>query len=418
MLLTSRNLSAKFILLGIFFTLILVVLKTGFLPTNPQTLLSPRKRYSCPPRSYAAGKWVYRPRTDLNEMTDKDQALTFAGLEGCASSREYYWHLASDQEEQWGRFPMVSSWEWQPGSDCNAREFVKEEMVRDLVEQGGWLILGGTPSKSKIIYLGVKLMSLILSNSDSISEGQFFSLSCMLYPHVLATPNYTANPYWDRAWPQNLYLNPESPLTSTLSLPPGFSAESTPLVTFRRVDLLLDESELANVHQKIYNPPPGFKLFGEDQVWSFSLRDSMELFTSPLPGANYGTLVVSTGGHWTTTTLAGFRDESKSEKGYGIDKVIEFFGHAMKSWTAGVQAALSIDQESRDGGVVLKNGGRGRRRAVVRAYLPGHEDCHSHKNPWREVQPFQWNWFNWGNIWEFNQVFEVRGSILRFPDIR
>lgn len=76
-------------------------------------------------------------------MTDKDEALTFAGLEGCASSREYYWHLAVDNEEQWNRFPMVSSWKWMPGSDCNAREFGKEEMVRDLVEQGGWLILGG-----------------------------------------------------------------------------------------------------------------------------------------------------------------------------------------------------------------------------------------------------------------------------------
>lgn len=253
---------------------------------------------------------------------------------------------------------------------------------------------------------------LFFRDLDSISEGHFFSLSCLLYPHVLATPNYTANPHWDHAWPQNLFLNPSSPLLSSLSLPPGFNITSTPLITFRRVDLLLDPTELTSLYQKKYNPTEEFKLFGEEQVWSLSLRESMDLFTAPLPKANYGTMVVSTGGHWTTTTLSGLRDESKSEEGYGIEKVIELFGHAMTMWSEGVQSGLITDYKSREGGVVLKNGARGKRRVVVRAYLPGHEDCHQHKNPWRKVKPFQWNWYNWGNIWEFNEVFEVRNFFI------
>ena len=30
-------------------------------------------------------------------------SLSFSGFEKCASSREYYWHLASDREDQWDR---------------------------------------------------------------------------------------------------------------------------------------------------------------------------------------------------------------------------------------------------------------------------------------------------------------------------
>lgn len=71
-------------------------------------------------------------------------------------------------------------------------------------------------------------------------QEHFFSLSCTLYPHVIATPDYSGdNAYFDRAWPQNLYLNPKSPLISSLRFPPGFDTEKTPLVTFRRWVLVI-----------------------------------------------------------------------------------------------------------------------------------------------------------------------------------
>lgn len=76
-------------------------------------------------------------------MTRKEDALEFAGLQGCASDREFYWHLASDTEAQWDRWPKVSSWAWEPTQNCDMRTLEGYEMVKDMVEEGGWLLLGG-----------------------------------------------------------------------------------------------------------------------------------------------------------------------------------------------------------------------------------------------------------------------------------
>lgn len=234
---------------------------------------------------------------------------------------------------------------------------------------------------------------------DSVTENHFFSLSCVLYPHVRATPNYTENPYFDRAWPQHLYLSPSSPLLPHLRLPSGFSVEDTPLVTFRRVDLLLDRSELEGLYAARVGPdaPP---LFSAEQFWSLSpeyyVRD---LFLN----GHYGTLVASTGGHWTVTLMSAFHDEGA--RGGGIDGVLDFFDAAMRRWAEDVQGIL--DEWERRGKRWGFGWRRERKRVVVRAYLPGHEDCHSERAPWKEWRPFVWNWYNWGSIWEFNKIFEV-----------
>lgn len=236
---------------------------------------------------------------------------------------------------------------------------------------------------------------------DSITEGHFFSLSCILYPHVRATPDYIANPYFDRAWPQNLYLTPNSSLIPTLNFPTNFSIENTPLVTFRRVDLLLEKSELIDLHRATYNPPENFSLFSDEGFWSLSPEYYMPLFTAPLPEANYATLIASTGGHWTTTLMSGFRDETKESEGFGIYDILGFFNIAMKKWATDVQKALSEDQRKNN------RGKRGPRVAVVRAYLPGHEDCHNWREPWIEDLGFKFNWYNWSWIKDFNRVFQV-----------
>ncbi len=224
----------------------------------------------------------------------------------------------------------------------------------------------------------------------------------MLFPHVIATPDYVKNPYFDRAWPQNLYINPESPLIHKLRFPPGFNNTITPLVTFRRVDLLLEQGELVELHRALYDPPEDFSLFSEEQAWNLSPDYYLQLFAAPLPEANYGSMILSTGGHWTTTLLSGYRDESKEEQGFGIDGVVRFFREAMSFWANQVQSGVRSM-----GGQVLANGKRGRRQVVVRAYLPGHEDCHKAQEPWTEIQPWIWKWFNWANIEEYNQVFQV-----------
>ncbi|KAL0956939.1 hypothetical protein HGRIS_003041 [Hohenbuehelia grisea] len=393
--------SFKLLFLGIILTLTLLfnIYSPPSIPALQQSIFSPHRwlRPSCAPNDYAAGNWTFNPRTNRTKMTDKTDAFAFSGFEGCASSREVFWHLASDKTEQWDRFPNAQSWTWTPGERCNIAPFDKEAMVRDLVEEGGWLLLG-----------------------DSITEGHFFSLSCMLYPHVRATPNYIENPYFDRAWPQHLYLNPDSPLVATLRTSSSFNISSTPLVTFRRVDLLLSKDELVHLHKtqtelqadthSNSTPISHGNLFSEEQTWSMSVRESMDLFTSTEEGRNYRTMIVSTGGHWTTTLLSGFRDESKKDSGYGIDGVLAFFRQGMKQWADGVQGALDADSRT--------HWRRPRQRQViVRAYLPGHEDCHSHREPWTTIQPFKWNWYNWGNIWEFNQIFESLLSSSKYPSI-
>ncbi|KAL1671160.1 hypothetical protein EV122DRAFT_285256 [Schizophyllum commune] len=127
-----------------------------------------------------------------------------------------------------------------------------------------------------------------------------------------------------------MYLNPDSPVVQRLKLPRGFNVTGTPLVTFRRVDTLLIGDELIALHRELYNPPPDFKLISDEAFWALSSQEYVRIFTDP--ANHYGTLVISTGGHWTTTLFSGFRDDSAVDRGYGIDGVIEFFGHAMEKW--------------------------------------------------------------------------------------
>ena len=236
-----------------------------------------------------------------------------------------------------------------------------------------------------------------------MTENHFFSLSCLLYPHVIATPKYTEGGSFDRGWPQNLYVNPSSPLVRHISFPDGFDITATPLVTFRRIDLLFSQAELLNIHRSIHpSRPQTFELFSDEPVWTLLVAEYLDLFTSPLPLGNYATMVVSTAGHWTTTLFSGYHDENKADSGYGIDGLISFFKAAMTIWAHEVQAVLRKQHRSVRFGRPAK-----KRRVLVRSYLPGHEDCHAAREPWAEVQPFIWNWYNWGYIDAFNRVFEV-----------
>ncbi|KAJ2919913.1 hypothetical protein MD484_g514, partial [Candolleomyces efflorescens] len=431
---------------------------------------------TCTPTEYNAGRWVWKPYytrpgaltksttpttanwTEVKEVTAQMQKnediLEFARFGGCASSREYWWHFAVDRKEQWDRFPGAVEWEWVPGGRCSStqglREWKVEEVIRELVEGGGWLLIG-----------------------DSVTENHFFSLSCLLYPHVLATPDYTKESSFDRAWPQHLYLNPSSPLLHTdsstvritkhqsglvkpkqeqLRFPPSFDIHKTPLVTFRRNDLLFSKEELEDMHKELhpefYSPPTNtskpFSLFSEEPVWSIPPSTYLtSLFLAPT--SHYRTLILSTAGHWTTNLFSGYKgpnptsgegveeenleDRKDGDPVYGYDGLVKFFGEVMQIWAGRVQDAFD---EARAGeverglgrpyppppppssphGVGVAGGeepvNRMRERtAVVRAYLPGHEDCHEHRSAWQEVVPFKWNWWNWGEIGRYNQVFET-----------
>ncbi|KAJ2913338.1 hypothetical protein MD484_g7073, partial [Candolleomyces efflorescens] len=344
-------------------------------------------------------------------MEREADILRFARFSGCASTRNVSWHLGVDRKEQWDKFPSTVEWEWIPGGRCASaaeglREWKVEEVVRDLVEGGGWLLTG-----------------------DSVTENQFFSLSCLLYPHVLATPDYD-KAFFHRAWPQHLYLNPSSPLlhsdsegftaSTKLRLPENFDIQKTPLVTFRRNDLLYLKEELEVIHRELhpefYKANATFKLFGQKAVWTLSPFTYLDdIFFAP--SSHYRTLVVSTAGHWTTNLFTGYERPSVTEgednpEGTGHEKevqpvyeydgILKFFEEVMERWVTRVQH-LGADRLGENQGAALELRPL---TVIVRAYLPGHEDCHAHRSTWQEIVPYKEVFRNWGEIWRYNQVFE------------
>ncbi|KAJ3505727.1 hypothetical protein NLJ89_g7266 [Agrocybe chaxingu] len=359
---------------------------TPLLLTNFQT---PWSQKTCTPQAYSDGTWVYHPRTNATKMTDPKDAHAFSGFEACASSREYFWHLASDREDQWDRFPKAQSWQWVPGRGCeDMRPLDPAALVKDMVEDGGWYLVG-----------------------DSVSENHFFSLSCILYPHVRAEPDWTLGGF-DRAWPQYLYLKPDSPMIPYIKFPEGFNISTTPLVKFRRVDILLSKEQLIGIHSSIQ--PSGTELedpslFSDEAVWTMPPAEYLGEFNAPLPEGNYGTMIVSTAGHWTTNLFAKTSPP-------GIEGVINLFREAMKHWMDEVQMALWQSHKLRSAKMGASQ--RKRPRVIVRAYLPGHENCHDHREPWKTIQPWNNRWFNWADIWEFNDVFDkLTSDNKKYPDI-
>lgn len=157
---------------------------------------------------------------------------------------------------------------------------------------------------------------------------------------------------------------------------------------------------------------PGFELLGGDQAWELPTSEYMSLFTAPLPEANYGTMVVSTAGHWTVGTFHGLRDDSMAHQ--GMQNVMDFFGEAMQVWSGLVQGWLhstvggsSSSADTSMGGGRYTKGGR-KRQVVIRAYLPGHDGCHDHFKPWTWYeQGIQSLSYNWGQIPALNRIFEV-----------
>lgn len=104
----------------------------------------------CTPEQYSEGYWSRRPELLLRPLIKPDDVYPISGFQGCASSREVGWHLAKswgEDEEQRSR-PWrgnASAYDWIPGRECGGyTKPTQEELVIQLVERGGWLILGGT----------------------------------------------------------------------------------------------------------------------------------------------------------------------------------------------------------------------------------------------------------------------------------
>lgn len=104
--------------------------------------------HSCPPRLWSAGQWLPIPPRAHPNVTSPADVLALHGFQGCASDREYNWHIGAEVD-QYDRFPDVTSYEWTPPNECNVRPLDREQLVKELVEDGGWLLIGGK-SRSKL----------------------------------------------------------------------------------------------------------------------------------------------------------------------------------------------------------------------------------------------------------------------------
>ena len=109
--------------------------------------LSRGGRGTCPPDVWAKGQWVPKRAPTNKTLTDGHQAMEFVGFEGCASNRETGWHMGADAEGMYDRFPGVAAWRWEPPRSCGIADVGREELVRHLVEDGGWLLIGGESSR-------------------------------------------------------------------------------------------------------------------------------------------------------------------------------------------------------------------------------------------------------------------------------
>jgi len=248
-------------------------------------------------------------------------------------------------------------------------------------------------------------MQTIYTVLDSMTENHFFSLSCTLHGHVIATPDYTSGKPWDRGWPQNLYLDPKSPLVASINFPKDFDIAKTPLVTFRQIDILFSKEELIQIHREIQPPATILEddsLFGEQAVWTVPLPEYLAEFLAPLPTGNYKTMIVNTAGHW---TVEAFSKTSPP----GIEGVINLFKHAVQRWADEVETHIKASAPVlswRLGPAAQK---ASRKRVVVRAYIPVHGECHNARQPTKTVL---WNWNNWGEIWQFNDIFDVSYFVI------
>ena len=113
---------------------------------GPEPLLTDHwgNMLTCSPGAWSEGSWVKKE----NPVTVKgpEDVLPASGFQGCASSREVAWHLVTDHPEIYDWRGRVSSFLWKPSSvSCKSvQEDYAEAMVKDLVEEGGWLLIGGT----------------------------------------------------------------------------------------------------------------------------------------------------------------------------------------------------------------------------------------------------------------------------------
>lgn len=170
--------------------------------------------------------------------------------------------------------------------------------------------------------------------------------------------------------------------------------------------MLLNKQELISIYNNTITLDGGhspFELFSDEAVWNLDPDTYLALFRKPLPQGNYNTMIFSTGGHWTTSLFAGFHDSNVD--GDGLANLILLFEKAMDKWLGQIIRTLdNVNSETSQRKTPKK-------RALVRAYLPGHDGCHEVSTllngPVRQYNSSMSHSYNWGWIRKYNDVFKV-----------
>ncbi|KAF7324078.1 hypothetical protein MKEN_00630200 [Mycena kentingensis (nom. inval.)] len=339
----------------------------------------------CTPEEWASGEWTYHPHNHSTPVKTLADAFSYAGFAGCPHGDK---DIRLGMQPDWMRqyVPLRTSWRWRPGAACRAGEEAedeweggvrserfKEALIRYLVVEGGWLIMG-----------------------DSNIFERFLGLGCMLYPHVAVTTD---------PWPMHLHLNPASPLVPALRphFPPGFDMKRTPLVTGQRLDLLMGFDEVEAVYNTRFpslKDEFGYHEDGERKgIWGYpsydSYTESTEYVTRMLTGADgrYSAFLLSTGAHWSGHAFDGMSramlrkpstrpksdaERLKSEELWSdavMDRVVQVLAAALPVWAGRVQAAL-------DKATFI---GRKEPRVLMLSTPIAHRECRDQHVPWKDV---------------------------------
>lgn len=220
---------------------------------------------------------------------------------------------------------------------------------------------------------------------DSLAEQHFFSLGCVLFPHVTVT--------WGAGWwEQNMYLAPDAPILSSLVLPDGFDVAKTPLITNLRSDHGFTKPELVSIYESSPHSAdtPSSQLFTDYPVQSPSIDEYLARFFAP--EHRYHALVFSTAAHFTPREFA-FRG--------GQAAIAPFFQTIARRWVDVAREYLDRDEPT------------GTREIIVRGASSGHDACHERVGgPLNASETPAQTSYNWGEIPRYNKVFEVCCSLL------
>ncbi|GJN94422.1 hypothetical protein Rhopal_007502-T1 [Rhodotorula paludigena] len=423
----------------------------------------------CSPSAWSNGSWVPRSVTLPPAATIWD-ATGFTG-----AAQNWFrndWHLGlfppgavpgsegeAGPDGEWPMSPyrrQAAGWVWQSAhEECAVVEPVEAEaekdgrvkqdeaqvvqLLQDLIDRGGWLIIG-----------------------DSLSEQQFFSLGCMLFPHVRALWPYPPMSMWVQIKEEHLLLKRDSPwvMDGTLHVPDDWDFDGSPLVSHVRTDHGVAPAELVDLYAALHDSPslklslryPALtslprhadanSILTDVETFSPNLDYYLSLFLRPAAprnisteispsyaqsttppdalvvereatrSAKYRTLIFSTGAHFSSrhfnlpdgavpysqpASTAPDGTVMPAREGTARPHV-EYFELVLSSWIERVARALDeASPEEREGKAVL-----------VRPTSNGHDDCHAATGPMKEVDEGRSSWYSWSEI----QMMNRRGQVL------